>query len=379
MGLLASVDCRGVCAGRIVELSADFVFVVCQAGAEAAVREEVLRNHDELRLAFSRPGFVTFKCDVDKKPPDRLVLKSMLARTYGWSVGRAVGEDGDALVRQILDCPVLERCDAVHVWERDRKLPGAGGFEPGASVLAAEVGEKIVDAVKSRFPGKEVGLNRVTKADALVFDVCLVEPGEWWFGFHTASSMALRWPGGCPRMDLEQEVVTRAYYKLKEGLLWSQLPVAAGDLCAEIGSAPGGASQLLLETGCEVIGVDPAEMEPVIASQEKFKHIRRRGHEVKKRDFRGVKWLFADINMVPNYTLDTVSDIVAHESVDVKGMLLTLKLTDWKMVQSVPQWMERLRKLGFKYVRPRQLAFNRQEVCLLAAKDRFVIRSGKKR
>ena len=180
-------------------------------------------------------------------------------------------------------------------------------------------------------------------------------------------------------MDLGQEVVSRAYYKLKEGLLWSQLPVAAGDKCAEIGSAPGGACQLLLEMGCEVMAVDPAELEEEIAAHEKLTHIRRRGHEVKKRDFRGVKWLFADISMVPTYTLDTITDIVAHEAVDVKGMLLTLKVTDWKMIRDVPQWMERLRKLGFKHVRPRQLAFNRQEICLLAAKDRFVIRSGKRR
>ena len=38
-----------------------FLFVTCQVGAEKAVKGEVAQRWPEFRLAFSRPGFLTFK------------------------------------------------------------------------------------------------------------------------------------------------------------------------------------------------------------------------------------------------------------------------------------------------------------------------------
>jgi len=363
--------------------SAKFIFVSCQAGAEAALRKEVPANHPELKLAFSRPGFVTFKVDPENRLPDRYTLKSTLARTSGWSLGRAEAENSDGIISSIIEnaSEVLARAGAIHVWERDHKTPGAGGFEPGVSVLANEVGQQLLAAMSAdpaKFPKKPT-LNKVARPDAFVFDICMVEPNQWWYGFHEANSTAGRWPGGVPLFDTDTDPVSRAYFKLKEALLWSGIHVSEGDVCAELGSAPGGACQLLLEKGAKVIAIDPAEMEPEILEHPNLTHIRRRGHEVKKRDFREVRWLFADITMVPNYTLDTVSEIVSHDSVDIKGMALTLKLTNWELLDSVADWVKRVKELGFKYVRTRQLAFNRQEICLVAAKDKFVLRSGKKR
>ena len=181
-----------------------------------------------------------------------------------------------------------------------------------------------------------------------------------------------------PLIDTSVETISRAYFKAQEALLWSGIEVQPDDWCAEIGSSPGGCCQLLLEMGANVIGVDPAVMEPELLKHEKFTHIRRRGNEVRKRDLKDVKWLFADLSMVPNYTLDTVSEIVSHASVDVKGLLLTMKLTDWKLMDDIPSLMTRVREMGFSVVKSRQLAFNRQEFCLVAVKDRFVLRLGKK-
>ncbi len=363
--------------------NANFIFASCQAGSEAALRKEIPANHPELKLAFSRPGFVTFKVDAENRLPDRYTLKSTLARTSGWSLGRSESKDASEIIAAIIENAgdVLARADVIHVWERDRKIPGAGGFEPGVSVLAEEAGKQLLEAMKAtpeKFK-KEPVLNRSAKPDSVVFDVCIVEPNQWWYGFHEVNTTAGRWPGGVPMFDTDSDVVSRAYFKLKEAILWSGLPVSEGDVCAEIGSAPGGACQLLLEMGASVIAIDPAEMEPEVLENPNLNHIRRRGHEVKKRDFRDVRWLFADITMVPNYTLDTVSEIVAHDAVNIKGMALTLKLTNWELLESVPAWIKRVKDLGFKHVRTRQLAFNRQEICLIAARDKFVLRSAKKK
>src|SRR5688572_17996771 len=42
-------------------MSARFVFAATQSGAERWLKNEVAREHHELRFAFSRPGFVTFR------------------------------------------------------------------------------------------------------------------------------------------------------------------------------------------------------------------------------------------------------------------------------------------------------------------------------
>ncbi len=359
-----------------VSVGGGFIFVVCQNGAESAAKKEITTAHPNLRLAFSRPGFITFKVDAADPLPNRFTLRSTLARTYGWSIGKVSGAEAGSMADEAVGNAAIMDCQHVHVWQRDPSLPGQKGFEPGVSALAREVGNlfssKIADG------GRKVPVNHVAKADEKIFDVVMVEPGEWWLGYHVATTMAGRWPGGTPLVDTTNEMVSRAYLKAREALLWSGIKIHEGDLCAEIGSSPGGCCQLLLEMKAKVIGIDPAEMQPELLDDENFTHLRRRGHEVKKRDFKDVKWLFADMSMVPNYTLDTVSEIVSHSSVDVKALILTLKLTDWKLVDDIPGLLTRVRELGFSVVKARQLAFNRREFCLVAVKDKFVLRIGKK-
>lgn len=353
-----------------------FVFVICQNGAETAAKLEIISAHPNLKLAFSRPGFITFKVDPNDPLPLRFTLRSTLARTYGWSIGKIEGEFAEELVAQIVGHPLVANANQIHVWQRDPVIPGKNGFEPGVSALANEMGHLFgkADAVSSR----NIPVNQIAKPDELILDVVMVEPNQWWYGFHFATTVAGRWPGGVPLIDTTGETCSRAYLKLKEALLWSGISIQPGDGCAEIGSSPGGACQYLLEIGAHVIGIDPAEMEPIILEHENFTHIRRRGHEVKKRDFRNVRWLLADLNMDPSFTLDTVSEIVQHGSVDVRGMILTLKLADWKKVSEIPGLIARVKELGFQVVKSRQLAFNRREFCLVAVKDKFVLRLGKK-
>jgi 23S rRNA (cytidine2498-2'-O)-methyltransferase len=200
-----------------------------------------------------------------------------------------------------------------------------------------------------------------------VLDCILVEPDEWWLGYHRIRSIPSRWPGGIFHLpELPDDMVSRAYVKMREALAWSRLPVKRGDTVAEIGSAPGGASQALLSRGLKVIGIDPAAMDERVLAHPKFTYIQKRGHEVRRREFRGVRWLTADINVAPVYTLDTVEGIVTHPSVTIEGLLLTLKLLEWKLAAEVPAYLERIRSWGFKQVAARQLSHNRQEICVAA-------------
>ena len=144
-----------------------------------------------------------------------------------------------------------------------------------------------------------------------------------------------------------------------------------GARCAEIGSAPGGASQALLARGLEVVGIDPAEMAPAVLQHPHFRHIRRRAVEVPRREFRKVRWLTADINAAPDYTLDAVEAIVTYPEVHIRGMLLTLKLPDWALAASVPDYLVRVRGWGYNIVCARQLQYDRREFCVAALQKPF--------
>ena len=155
-----------------------------------------------------------------------------------------------------------------------------------------------------------------------------------------------------------------------EALNWSALPTARGDLCIELGCAPGGASQALLEYGLTVLGVDPAEVNPEVLAHPHFTHLRRRSIEVPHKQLCGARWLAADINATPTYTLDAVEQVITNDQTNIRGMILTLKLTDLKLAEALPQFIERIRSWGYRDVRTRQLAFNRQEICLVALRSR---------
>ena len=65
-------------------------------------------------------------------------------------------------------------------------------------------------------------------------------------------------------------------------------------------------------------------------------------------------------------TLDTVEAIVNAPDVRLEGLVLTLKLTDPRLAAELPAFHKRIRGWGYQHVRARQLAFDRQEVCVVA-------------
>lgn len=378
----------------------NFIFVTCQVGAEPALKRELAHKWPAFRFAFSRPGFLTFKVPPEAALADDFDLHSVFARAYGFSLGKVVGETLEQRAAEVWKLTGSHEFDAVHVWQRDLYEPGHRGYEPGITELAAEAENAIRTAatppslapspphpftsspVHHFTPTVSGGVATASKQvhhfgppntalpEQKILDCVIVEPNQWWIGYHRASSIASRWPGGLFPIPLPADAVSRAYLKMEEALAWSRMPLRAGDLWAEIGSAPGGASQALLGHGLKVIGIDPADMDPVVLANPEFTHWKKRGADVRRREFRRVKYLTADINVAPSYTLDTVEAIVTHPEVTIRGLLLTLKLLDWKLADQLPEFLDRIRAWGYGNVRARQLHHNRQEVCVVAKRKR---------
>ncbi len=352
--------------------SARFLFVTCQVGAEKAVKGEVAERWPDFRFAFSRPGFLTFKLPEQQFLAPDFNLSVVFARAYGFSQGKVSSADPAATARQAWELLGDRPVRHIHVWPRARAEAGDHGFEPSITAEAVAVYEALRVACprpERLAPGNH--LEQEAASGDWIADCVLVEPNEWWIGFHRSRSFASRWPGGIPRLALPPDAASRTWLKMEEALAWSQLPAATGARFAEIGSSPGGASQSLLGRGFDVIGIDPAEMAPQVLGDPKFRHIRRRAISVPRRAFRKVRWLTADMNVAPNFTLDAVEAIVTHCEVNIRGMLLTLKLPEWRLSAEVPAYLDRIRSWGFNRVRARQLANNRREICVAALQKPF--------
>lgn len=367
--------------------TAQFLFMTCQPGAEVPLKEEVARREPAWRPAFSRPGFVTLKNPDEPLSDVQLADRNwVFARTSGIALGSVTGEQLGALAEEVWRDPQMAALVAegrpadVHVWQRDAMPPGA---EPDESVVTP-LAHQIEAAVRAVAPSgcEKLRLRaekrRPTKRGGRVLDIVVVEPNEWWIGCHRAASRAERWPGGVIPVRMPAHAVSRAYAKMEEALAWSGLPLAAGDECVEIGCAPGGASQALLDRGLYVTGIDPAEVDPAVLGHPHFRHLRERGKDVRRREFAGVRWLAADMNVAPQYTLDTIEPIVTHPGVTIRGLVLTLKLADWSLAARLPEFAERVHGWGYRDVRVRQLATGGQEVCLVALRRRALRRFGRK-
>jgi 23S rRNA (cytidine2498-2'-O)-methyltransferase len=244
---------------------------------------------------------------------------------------------------------------------------------------------EIESALRASAPDALVNLRQSTAEhrqasprNGRVLDVIVVEPGEWCVGSHRAVRRGERWPGGMIPVRLPAHAVSRAYMKLDEAVQWSGLPLAAGDECVEIGCAPGGASQALLDRGLYVTGIDPADVDPIVLENPKFRHLKKRGRDVRHQEFAGVRWLVADMNIAPTATLDEVERIVTHPEVCIRGFILTLKLSDWSQAEELPALTARVRAWGYRDVRTRQLVTGGQEVCLVALRRKALRRLGRK-
>jgi 23S rRNA (cytidine2498-2'-O)-methyltransferase len=346
------------------------LFATCQVGAERALKAEVKRRWPAFRVAYSRPGFLTFKLPSAGQLADSFDLDCVFARAHGFSLGKVAADGTDALARGVWQAAGQRSFDALHVWQRDMARPGWRGFEPHVTpaAIAAEA------AIRRHWPeghaARQSPQSRIAEPGQLVLDCVLVEANEWWIGWHRATGGASCLPGGMMEIALPANAVSRAYLKMAEALRWSALPVERGQKIVELGCAPGGASQALLARGLIVVGIDPAKVDPRLLEERNFTHVRKRAADVRRRDFRGVAWLAADMNVAPQTTLDTVEAIVTHPTVNIRGLLVMLKLLDWSMAEEIPRYLQRVRDWGYADVRARQLAYNRQEICVAAVRSR---------
>ncbi|MDO4586920.1 MAG: SAM-dependent methyltransferase [Planctomycetia bacterium] len=248
-------------------------------------------------------------------------------------------------------------------------------FEPGLTSFAKEIHSQIYRAAPAEFSRffsfDAENLESAAIPNEICLDCVLVSKTEFWIGYHLVHDFHSRYPGGLVPLKLPFDATSRAWLKFEEGLRWSNFPIEIGSHCVDIGASPGGGSQALLARGAYVLGVDPAEMAPIVLNHPNFTHLRAKINQLKRKIFRKSRWFLTDMNVAPNYTLDALEEIVSRSDISPRGLLFTLKLFDWKLAENIPEYVQRIKNWGFPFVKVRQLLFNHQEVMICCSKKIF--------
>ena len=295
-----------------------FFFALTNSEAESLLKLEVLSHFPSFKLSYSRPGFLTFKGDSSGQ------FNPLMARLSGKCLGKFQLDE--------------LKYKKAWVWKRDEKFTIPSELAALSDQSLFKVGETVTLIMM-------VGLN------------------EYWVGEYQLQSHHFQTPGEVSSIEV-RSVPSRAYYKIAEAHEAFDLPFEEDEIVLELGSAPGGASLFLLDQELNVLGVDPAEMDPVIRNNIRFKHLKRPFETLRSDDFRnGVDWIISDINLPPTVVLKEVERLLTF--LKPKGLVLTLKLNQEKHLNSLKYTVKNFESWGFENVRLKYLPSHRQEIALI--------------
>jgi len=170
-------------------------------------------------------------------------------------------------------------------------------------------------------------------------------------------------PGGRTRVRVRGELPSRAARKVEEALAWIGVAPGPGEVCVDLGAAPGGWTYVLAERRARVIAVDPAKLRPDIAARRNVKHVQENAFTYTPDE--KIDWLFCDMAYRP---LEVAALLAKWGRKRMARMLVAnIKLPMTKKAEI----LERIRQImisegEWKHLRTKQLYHDRDEITLVA-------------
>lgn len=353
-----------------MSLTSEFVFALCQRGAEVALKREAARLSPELAPAYQRPGLVTFRS------PNAVTadfeLPWVFARASGMSLGAA--RDLPAAVERLEDLradALLSAPLCLQVVERDLFRPDEEPADYRRGSLSAELDAALRERASALFSERAL-----PEPGELVLSAIVAKDDPWVLGLHRHQRARCPYPGGRYPLTLPPDLPSRAYAKIEEAIQTFSLPVRAGDRALELGAAPGGAAYALARRGVSVTAVDPAQMEPYVLnfrgpSGARVQHLQKPMGALTRSELAfPVQWLLLDVHLAPQVALRTARKLASWFRDTLLGAVLTLKLNDWAFADEVESFLAQAREMGLTSPRAKQLASHRQELCVVGLTQR---------
>lgn len=168
---------------------------------------------------------------------------------------------------------------------------------PAGNRMADEA-DALLEAVRTRLPASRLLEEtwRAREAGATLVELC-VAPGVVMVGAVPAREALSLSPGGRQRMRRSGDSPSRAAMKLEEALVNLPFEPGRGEVCVDLGAAPGGWTQRLVARGARVIAVDPAKLMPELARQPRVEHVQESAFAYTPEE--PADWLFCDMAWRP--------------------------------------------------------------------------------
>lgn len=200
------------------------------------------------------------------------------------------------------------------------------------------------------------------EAGAWLGQICLIGPGVGVVGAVRAREALSLSAGGRTRMKRTHDAPSRAAMKLDEALEWYGVSPGKGDLCVDLGSAPGGWTRRLVERGARVWSVDPANLAPDLANHPRVKHFKESAFDFTPSE--PADWLFCDMAWRPL----EVAQMLARwaRRAHATHLVANIKLPMKDKLPTLFRVRHTLEEAGWRQLRVRQLYHDRDEVTVTA-------------
>jgi 23S rRNA (cytidine2498-2'-O)-methyltransferase len=280
------------------------------------------KHHRFVELAFARQGFPVAHVGV----PDARTLSSALTNAL-WKLGEP------------------------QPWAFDAWVPDADATNP----LQSEV-EKLQLVVPPEWQARRVANAREALAEnGLYAQLCLFAPNAAAVGVAPARDAPSLAPGGRLRVHVPDAAPSRAAMKLAEAFAWLDRAPDSGDVCVDLGAAPGGWSWVLLERGARVYAVDPANLK---LKHKHLTHLRADAFHFDPGE--PVDWLFSDMAWRPLEAAALLAKWARRGW--ARFLIANIKLPMKKKAEYLFRVRDILADGGWSSLRVRQLYHDRDEV-----------------
>jgi 23S rRNA (cytidine2498-2'-O)-methyltransferase len=229
--------------------------------------------------------------------------------------------------------------------------------------LARSVEEAAAVHLAESLPSAErIDVRDIGAGTAAMAQICVLSEQSCAVGVLPSDRALSLAPGGRFRAKVDGDRPSRAARKLSEAFAWLGVSPEPGELCVDLGAAPGGWTWVLAERRARVIAVDPGKLRPDLLGRRGVTYVAGSAFDFAPDE--PVDWLFCDMVFRPLEVARLLGKWARQRMATL--LVANFKLPMRRKAEMVHEIIGILERDGWRAVRARQLYHDREEVTVTA-------------